>query len=381
MARPKAEELIAKTDRLFNSIERKNAESQWELLSEFILPNQSGLFNTKVATPGQKKTDRLYDSTAIQANHDLAAAIHATLTNPATKWSKIRFKDDELNNDPEAVAWLDAANGKIHQELNESNFDVQVSKNYQMYTSLGTMVLIEDEMPREDDGAFAGLKFAAWHLAEVVFEENSLGKADSVYRKFKMSARQAAERFGAAVLPEYIVRELENQPEKEFDFVHCIFPRDPKEVKLNEFGLAPPEDRPFASMYMDAKEKVVLEDGGFYEFPVFVVRWQTMPGEVYGRGPGHIGLPDIRTLNKVKELGLQSTSKSINPPLLSTRRNMLGALDLRPGKINVIKEMDGIREMVPQARLDMTQFSIEELRNSIRSIFFLDKLLLPPRRS
>lgn len=375
-----SDEFIANLTRLcekaFATTERKNQETTWDLISEYMLPNQSGIFLGD-DSPGAKKTRRLFDSTAIQANHDLAAAVHATLTNPSTQWSKLRFKNEQLNNDASAVAWLQDTNKRIHDALNESNFDTQASKNYQAFTSLANMVLFQEES-EDDTTFFSGFKFNAWHLSEVAFSEGLEGKVDRVYRKFKMTARQAAERWGNKLSPSILEAVAEN-PEKEFKFALVIMPRDKKQVKLNDVGLAPPKSRPFASYYISMEDKALIEEGGYYEYPVYVTRWQTMPGEIYGRGPGHIALPDVRTLNRVKELGLHAINKAINPPILATQRGILGALDLRPSQVTVVRDINGIREMVPQARFDVTQFAVQDLRDAIKGVFFIDKLLLPPR--
>jgi hypothetical protein len=384
----KAQDLHSRAMRLFNSTERKNAEEQWALLAEYILPNQSGIFVGEQhsgsalpqgsTTPGGKKTSRLYDSTAIQSNSDLASAIHSTLTNPATKWSKIRFKQDELNNDDESVAWLEAVNNIIHSAINESNFDTEVAKNYKMYTALGSMVLMHESAGDEDDGN-TKLRFKAVHLSEIVWEENNEGRADTVYRSFKLTAKQAAEQFGLENLSDAAREKAEDKPNEEIRFMHCVFPRKKKDVKINDVGRAQPKHRPFASIYLDMEDKHIVEEGGFYEFPFHVVRWETMPSERYGRGPGHIALPDIRTLNRAKELGLHALNKAINPPMLATRRDVLGSLDLRPGQITVMNDINGLRPLESSARFDVSQFATEELKQAIKSMFFLDKLLLPPR--
>lgn len=367
--------IIMRANKLFRSPERTNADAKWSELAEFILPSQSGVFETENTTPGVSRTQRLFDSTAIQANHDLAAAIHSTLTNPATKWSKLRFKREDLNNDSDATTWLESANTLIHGVLNESNFDTQISKNYQLMSAVGTMILLHEE--KREDNEFVGFQFTAWHLSEAAFSENKDGLVDTVYRRFKLTARQAWEKWGKKV-SEKIMEALDENPEQEFPFYHCIFPREPNKVDTTSLRV-PPKKRAFASIYVDKTTGEIIEESGYYEFPVYVVRWQTGPGEVYGRGPGHIALPDIRTLNKVKDLGLNAIAKAVNPPMVATMRNVIGNLDLRPGKISVLRDPQGIRELVTQARFDVTQFSVEDLRNAIRGMFFIDKLMLPPR--
>jgi len=370
-------DIIKKADRLFNNTERSNAAATWELISEFMLPNQSGIFQGE-DTKGGKKTSRLYDSTAVQLVHDLAAAIHSTLTNPATKWSKLRFKDDMLNNNAQATQWLDDVNKAIHDFLNESNFDTQVSKNYQAFCCLGSMVLFAEEDDRDQQGSFTGLRFEAWHLSQVAFLENKRGEVDTVYRKFKMTLKQMKERFQD--LPRELEEQIEDNPDKEFEIYHCISPRDKSKVRINDLGLALPKERPFASLYvLKGHEDMVLEEGGYYEFPCMVTRWSSMPGEVYGRGPGHIALPDVRSLNEVKRLSLLAAAKSVNPTWLVDQRAVISQLDLRPDKVNVVNGVDQIKQLQSEARFDVTQFTSEDLKNSIKSIFFMDKLMLPPR--
>lgn len=378
-----AQVLCKRVEKAFSSTERANAESIWELISEFILPNQHGLFAGQEARGG-KRTGRLFDSTAIQANHDLASAINATLTNTATRWVKFKYTDPALHEDEEANMWIQSAEEKFHQALSASNFANEVAKGYKSFTGLGTMLLMHEEKDLDDSGQFSGFNFKAFHLAEVAFSENILGRVDTIYRKFKLTARQAESRWGNK-LPEAITESLREDPEKEFNFYHCIFPRSDKEIKINEVGRAAPKHRPYASIYIykdgssSSQGSEIVEEGGYYEFPCHVARWETMPGEVYGRGPGHIALPDVRTLNKAKELGLHAIAKAINPPILAEQRSVLSALDLRPGQVSVVKNIEGIREMVTQTRFDVTQFAVEDLRNSIRNIFFLDKLFLPDR--
>jgi hypothetical protein len=376
-SKEKGRDIIKKCDKLFSSSERENARTTWEILSEFILPNQSGIFIGN-DTKGSKKTARLFDGTAPRANVDLASAFQSTITNPASKWSKLVFPDDARNNDRESLAWLEDTNNRIHDAFNQSNFDTQVAKNYQAFTALATMVLFHEEEQRDLAGTFKGMRFEAWHLSQVAFAENVSGAVDTIYRKFKWTAKQALERFKEAT-PVKVMEASEKDPSKEFEFIHGIYPRNPKEVFINEQGLARATERPFASIYVSKDEGEVVEEGGYYEFPVYANRWSTLPGEVYGRGPGHLALPDVRSLNKVKELSLAAIAKAVNPPLLAQARNVIGSLRLSPSSVTIVKDINGIREMVPQARFDVTQFAVDDLRQAIKESFFLDKLLLPPR--
>lgn len=367
-----AQSILKRARRSFSSTERNNQETRWSELSEFILPSQSGIFEGK-DTPGGKKTQRLYDSHAIQSNHDLAAAIHATLTNPATRWSKLRYKSDELNNDKESLVWLEEVNKTIHETLNESNFDMQVSMAYLGFPALGTMALFHESDPDNP----TGFRFKALHLSEIAFSENHMGIVDRLYRKFEMTAEQIESKW-----PDHkakVVRDcLKDNPDKKFKIYHCLGPRDKKKVDMKS-DLAEPKKRPYESLYVLESGSEILEEGGYYEFPIYVVRWQTLPGEVYGRGPGDTALPTIRSMNRLKELDLQVAAKNANPPFLAGQRGVIGQLDMRPGSVSIVRDINQIREMVVQKRLDISQYTLEDFLQQIRSIFFLDKLQLPPR--
>lgn len=368
------QDILSLAESLFGSTERKQFENNWDELADYLLPMQSGIFNTDVGTPGEKKTTKIFDITGIQANSDLAATFHSTLTNPATRWSNIEHEDPELAEDDESRAWLEDSRNRMHKAFSQSNFDVEVASNYQMFTSLGTMSLQHDALPLKADGTFGGFFFKAWHLSKVAFMENQLGKVDNIFRKFRFTKKQAIQRWGKDT-PKVIMEST--KPTEEFEILHVIRPN----ANAGDAGtlILPIKSMPFESLYVLTKTQEIVERGGYMEFPNHVTRWSLMPGEKYGRGPGHLAIPDVRTLNRMVELGLTAIARGIAPPLFSERRNILSSLNLKPNGLSIVKDVDKIKEFVTQARSDLYQFSKEDYKNSIRSAFFLDKLLLPPR--
>lgn len=373
--------IIKRSEELFTSVERTQSETVWNELLEFMLNNQHGPFhssinagigNSLVSSPGAKKTRRLFDSTAMQSVQELASSFQGTLTNPATIWSTLRYTDEVLNNDEGAVNWLAAANKAIHTKLNESNFNTEIAKSYQSFVALANMALLHEE------DATGGFRFTAVHLGQIAWSEDRFGVVDTVYRKFSMTAYQAFERWGME-LSDDIIKHLDKDPNKEFEFLHAIYPRPKAEVRLNEFGLAIASARPIASVYVSLKDRKVVENGGYYEMPIYVTRWGLMPGERYGRGPSHLALPDTRTLNKTIELTLRAAAKQIDPPILANQRDIFGQLDMRPGSLSIVRDLRGISSLPVNTNMQAVELNIARLTESIRKIFFLDKLLLPPR--
>lgn len=374
-AEQKAQDIIKKSTKAFTTSERMNVEATWSLLAEFILPNANGGFFGDTSK-GVRKDRRVFSSVGSQANRDLASFLHATITNPAMEWSKLRFRSDVLNNDKDSVTWMQDSIKKVHVAFNESNLNSEIGEGYNSLSALGTMALFHEEITGED-GQFEKFNFCTWHLSEIAFAENQIGMVDTIYRKFTMTLKQLFEKFGSVIGTD-LLDKLETSPLEEYHLIHAIYPRSIKDVKYSAEGVALPMNRPWASCYVLCKGQKLLKEDGYYEFPVYVPRWSTLPAEIYGYGPGHTALSDIRSLNKVWEEGLKALAKSVNPPIFSTKQNMFTA-DLRPGKINQVRDVNQIKEFVTNSRLDLLQFAMENLSMTIKSAFYIDKLLLPPR--
>ena len=368
--------IIKEMQQAFEYIERVNHEAVWRDISRYILLENAGNFQG-TNTPGSRKTTGLFDTSGIQANKDLAASLHGTLTNPATKWFALRYKDELQNNDSTATAWLQESVDMMLDHLNRSNFYTEMAKAYGQYSALGNLVLFQEEDFGKDDKGFEGFYFKAIHLSEVAFSENYKGEVDKIFRKFKLTPRQILEKFPEA--PSFWLEKLATHSEERFEILHCIYPRTNLADSEMSVDLKGPKDRAFASVYIDLTYKTVLQESGYYEFPLFVSRWSLAPMEIYGTAPGHLALPDVKTLNKLIQLDLEARTKTINPPYLTLERNMMGNLDLRPGSINVVRNLEGLRPLDTKTNFTDTNDTVARLKDQINKVFFLDKLALPPR--
>lgn len=382
MSQSKAKALLDRADQAFNTIERKHSETEWKVISENVLPNQSGgyeLGSTPGAAnvnPGSRRTRKIMDSSPVQNNQDLASAMHSTLSNPATQWSKLQYSNETLNNHDEAVSWLQNANKVIHKYLSESNHDVEIAKNFPQYTALGNQVLLEEPV-QDEKGNLLGLRFKAIHLAEVAWEENLQGDVSTIYRRFQLTAAQAYEKWqeGAG---KKIVEAATKEPNLKFSFVHVITPRHPSQVK-SIGGKSRPTEMPISSTFISRCDNVILEEGGYYEMPVFVTRWNTAPGEVIGRGPGSVAIGTILTLNKLQQDVMHSLARAARPTWAVQRSDIIQGLALVPDGVNIMHNINGIKQIETNARFDVTQMSAVDMRELISKIFFIDKVMLPPR--
>ena len=367
------QELIKQADRAFSSEERTNKESIWQELAEYIWLSQSGLFNG-VDAKGQKKTQNIFEPSGVQAAEDLSSAIHSVLTNPSTTWSNLVFGEDALNEKEANSAFINRSKDKIHKLLNESNFDIQISKTYRSTVVLGSAPLFIEEK-KDEVGRFNGFRFQALHLSEIAWQENFNGEVDTVYRKYRLTYKKLMERWEDS-LPEEIKRNAKEFPDREEEIYFIVAPRE--EHKKSR-GLLLPKDRPVAGFYMLKRSGILLEETGFYEQPYFIPRWMTRAGEVYGMGPGEMALPEIRTINQARKLALEAAPLAIRKPLKVSEKDLISDINIAPGDLTVLENSDSLQPIDLGTNFSEVQFLIQESRDMIRSMFYLDKLFLPPR--
>ena len=379
---PGTVKLLKRIECLFNSKERVANEKTWATLTAYLLPNQSGIFNRSgyaSAGAGDKKTAEVFTSFPIDQAQKLTSALQGILTNQATVWSKYRESRDFLNESVEVNQYLEASNKIVHSLLNDSNFYTEVSKAYQQWVVCGNMVVFHEEKPKQDGATkYGGFKFTALHLSQVAWAENKDNFVDKVAYRYELTAEQAIEKFGDKV-SQVIQEAVVSQPDRMFQFVLWIAPREASKVKVNKAGVAKPKERPFQSLVIEVNTKNVVEESGYYEFPMYVARWDMLPGETYGRGRGHLALPDIKSLNKLSKQYQKAVDKDIDPPLLMNQRDIFGAVSRNPGSRSVVKDINGYREMVSNARTDRITELYKEYQANIKAMFFIDQIILPPR--
>ena len=97
---------------------RQNWESHWQEIADFVLPRKADVNIDR--TEGDKRTNRIFDGTALHASELLSSSLHGMLTNAATPWFSMRFKDDNLALDEESREWLEASTRQMYIALNLS---------------------------------------------------------------------------------------------------------------------------------------------------------------------------------------------------------------------------------------------------------------------
>jgi len=349
---------------------RSNWENHWQEVSDYMLPRKAEI--TKERAKGDKRHTQIFDATAIHALELLAASLHGMLTSSANKWFSLRFKETELNDLDEAKEWLEDATSRMYDVIAKSNFQQEIFESYHDLIAFGTSCLMIEE--DQDDV----LNFSARHIKELYVQENKKGFVDTIYRRFKMPAQAAADKFGIENISKDLINTAKKNPFDEVDLVHVIRPRydfDPQ--KLDK------KNMPFQSIYFEYGSGHIISIGGFKENPYVIPRYLKASTEVYGRSPGMNALPDVKVLNKMVENSLKAAAKQIDPPLLIPDDGMLAPIRMSPGSINYYRagSRDRIEPLNINANNATTLNSENQRRDAIVKMFHVDQLVISENRN
>lgn len=349
---------------------RGNWETHWEEIAERILPRQIGFVGER--TDGEKKTQKVFDSKPMVALERFAAVMDSMLTPRQSRWHNLRTTDESLNRDFAVQDWFYQVNNILYaaRYSPKANFAGQNSERWISTGAFGTGCIFTDFEPG------VGLRYRCVNLRDLFLLENHQGAIDTVYRCFKYTARQAAQRFGEDALPEEIRKCLDDAKRQHdsFEFVHCVKPRtdyDPERADAR--------GKPWASYYVSVKHRQIVSEGGYTSFPYSVSRYVTAPDEVYGRSPAMAALPDIKMLNEMSKTDIRAVHKLIDPPILLHDDGILGGgamtVNMRPGGLNIGGVDRNGRALIQPfgtgARVDIADAKMEQRRAAIDDAFLV----------
>lgn len=351
----------------------------WQEITEIGMPRKANVNLRR--SPGQPQTERLLDSTMDHAGGLLAASMHGALTSGSITWFYYRLRGLMIGVDPDADKYFEEAGETSYDELRQSNFGAEAHEFYSDLGMIGTAAMYMHRREPLPGKPWNGVRFKTLAPGSYCIAENEEGMVDTLYYKFKYTARQAVKKWDpekkGGILPRSIYAALDNpsSADQPFNFIHAVFPRqDPWLTR--KLAVVSPKKRPWASLFICVDEPKIVEEGGYYKFPYAVSRWTKSSGEVYGRSPGYTALPDAKTLNKLIELKMRALANMVYPPLKVRDEGVLGTVRLSPGALTHVRDMDAVEPLRLEGHVDTAVMEIKELQSAIRRVFFSDQLQL-----
>lgn len=353
----------------------------WQELAEMFLPNRAD-FTNQERQQGEERSDNLWDNNPELSARGLWSAL-PTLLRPAGKqWFKAKPKNSRLLMVEPVRQWL----YEVTQITYDALYDPRVNAD---------KILSEVDADLVVFGT--GVSTVGWHKAKrhLILKSRSLaktclmagrdGQPNAAFSFEAPTLRQIVEEFGESKLTTKM-KEAYDKPkprlDQPFELVHCCVPA----VDWRAMGANHNSRFTYHSTWLSVECKELIEESGYYEFPYVTPRWDTLTGEVYGRSPAMVALPDARVVHAMAKTFLEAGEMSLRPPTWSYADMIRGDLGLYPGGHTVLDMVgfQGSGDPIKAIQIGSFPEKIYEVwlkkNEQVGAAFFRDILELPSMR-
>jgi nucleotide-binding universal stress UspA family protein len=343
--------------------------SLYEDAYEFALPQRNlypGDFENNVG--GRKKMTRVFDSTAISSTQRFANRLQSGIFPPQRKWCRLEAGSDiPADKRTQAQVALDKFNDKMFAVLKQSNFDIAMGE-FLLDLSVGTAVMLV-----QPGDAVSPINFIPVPQYLVCYEEGANGQVDNVYRRMRLKGESIQQQWKDAVIDPDLQRMIDDKPTEEIELIEATV----LDYETGRYG--------YYVIHEKTKSQLVYREKK--SSPWVVSRYMKVAGEIYGRGPVLTALPDIKTLNKTKELLLKNASLAITGVYTAADDGVLNpaTVKIQPGAIIPVSRNGGpqgeaLKPLPRAGDFNVSQIVINDLVASIKRIM-LDESLPPDNMS
>tara|TARA_R100001509_G_scaffold54835_1_gene30115 strand:+ start:2271 stop:3917 length:1647 start_codon:yes stop_codon:yes gene_type:complete len=313
---------IIKKYNAMNSNVIGNWMNLWQECADWCYQTNDNINRIRVA--GQEKPPQRMIDTCIEANYNFASGFFSHMFPPNTVWARYRHPSPIMMQNERVAEYFEEVSRISHRILIGSNFAQEEFQALLSMGCFGTNCLTLEE----DDKNI--IRFKNIVVSNIRIDENHLGEVDTIAREFKLTIRQAIQKYGIEALKaadiQNIEKDLEHNFEKKYTFIQMIQPRLDYDVSSKKNT-----DKPFASIHV-CKEtsKIVLESGFDYN-PYKVSRFMVGNEEVYGRSPMSTVLGTARRTNVVYRSLMVSAEQQSNPQWLIPDDDSVSGMSNRAG--------------------------------------------------
>lgn len=284
---------------------------------------------------------------------------------PGQKW----FKWGQVNADSDTKDWFAKATEAALYEMATSRFYEVLGISYQDRV-LGTSCFLIEHDGKKLMCTF--IPFGTYAIAQ-----NEHNDVDTLVRKFKFTAHQAASAFGEEELPPTVREALMDESKRftqDFEFWHLTCPRRDYDIGVQDVL---PERMQWASVYLFPQDKSIVQEGGYYEFPYAVSRFLRKSGEVYGTSPAWDVIDEMEDYPVYQQI-LRTMGQRQAFPSVLTLAKQVGEVDMRAGGQTIISEeaarLGMPKEWGTSGRFDIGLQLMQDMNDAIDEAYFIPML-------
>lgn len=363
-------------------IDRQTFFPHWRDLNDYIMPRR-GRFLVTDRNKGDRRNQKIIDSTATMAARTMSSGMMTGMTSPARPWKRLTTPDPDLAEYESVKSWLHQVNQRMDTVFLRSNWYKTLPSYYYDLGIFGTSAMIIEEDQRDT------IRCTGFPIGSYLIGNDYRGEVRIFMRKFSMKVRQIVEKFvdpADRANPDKwdnISRRVRNawklgkNTEEWIEVVHAVTINDDYDVTKLESKY-----KPFSDCYFEdaSTEDQFLRESGFDEYPVMASRWSVTGEDDYGTDcPGMTCLGDIKQLQMGEKRQMQAIEKMINPPLVGPPALRNFKVSEIPGDITYVSEtrdqkLRALHEVSPQ--IQELEGKQAEVRNRIRRGFYEDLFLM-----
>lgn len=343
-------------------------------LVDYVSP-MSGRFVSSEANKGNKvrRSKKLYDNTGKRSLNVLAAGLMAGMTSPARPWFRLAIADKALMEREDVKTWLQSVTEMMRDIFARSN---TYRALHQAYMELGAFGVACDVVRPNFDNVVHHFPLT---VGEYCLATNDLGLVDTLYREFNMTVGQLVKQFGRENCSQVVQGHYDRGNVDQWIQVHHVIePRVGRDLTKRDA-----KNMKFISAYYETStngDDKMLGESGFKRFPALCPRWSVTGNDVYGTGPGHDALSDIRQLQHDALRRGQAIDYQTNPPLQAPTSLKDAGINRLPGGLQYVDSVgsdNAIRTMF-DVKLDLRELreSTNDIRHSVKAAFYEDLFLM-----
>lgn len=348
----------------------------WEDLARVELVRRLGFVTQTIE--GDRRTEDLYDGTAIREARSLANVMGGMIRPEGEPWHFIKTVEDADGTTDEAKDWLSDTDERMRDALNDprARFRQATGEADLDLVVLGTAPMFIGEVVGQ-----SRLLFQSVHLKDGVPVYGEDGNLEGMFRSRRLTVRQIDKRGWRDKVSVETRHKFEDESklEEKIEFLFSVLPR-PGGRKDAAFA----RNMPFSNVVIEVQAKHEVEVGGFPEMPYIAPRWDTTSGEDYGRSPGMIALPDANTSQAVGETMLVAGQRAADPSLLVPSDAFIDAPNTFPGGLgyyeaDAVQDLgfDPFKVLEPGRNFPLTREIQGDIREQISQAFMRNLFNLP----
>lgn len=300
---------------------QEEEKSQWHEIAMYSgHPVPDSLLTTRQNTR-RPRSRMLYDGHSIRAFRYLESGLYSGNSSPNRPWFNFTLKRDRSEKPSQATKiWLGECASVLALLLAGSNFYRVVRANYGEIGKFGTAAGIMDEHWE------TGINCTALTIGEYAIDVNRHGEIDTLLRSVQMKTRQLVDGYvrqpdgsmdWSKVDQSVKTAWTSSSYNQQFAVFHLIEPND--EYRDGALGREGMRWRSVKWMSCDSDKDRLLEHKGYHEKPFWAPRWKVYGNDVWGVGPGHEVLPDMRELQAQSKRKGEVTDLVVKPPTQGPR--------------------------------------------------------------